>query len=172
MTPWTGDQIVERPLPTHSTPQKHNKRIQTFMSQVGFESKIPVLEQAKTVHALRGPYTYESSSRVRIDSGSNEPNSSVCGSQSWDSAQACVVKLIRARLPSQARRAGLASQTRTCMGPFRPCGHYISEIGSVKTYSDRHSDDGMSTKITLQTMCHTFVIELYTEERIIHLQFR
>jgi hypothetical protein len=31
-------------------------------------------------------------------------------------AHVCVVKLIRARLPSQARRAGLASQTRTCMG--------------------------------------------------------
>jgi hypothetical protein len=30
----------------------------------------------------------------------------------------CVVKYIRARLPSQARRAGLASQTRTCMGTF------------------------------------------------------
>jgi hypothetical protein len=29
-----------------------------------------------------------------------------------------VVKLIRARLPSQARPAGLASQTHTCMGPF------------------------------------------------------
>jgi hypothetical protein len=38
--------------------------------------------------------------------------------QSWESAHACVVKYIRARLPSQARRAGLASQTRTCMGTF------------------------------------------------------
>jgi hypothetical protein len=27
--------------------------------------------------------------------------------QSWESARACVVKHIRARLPSQARRAGL-----------------------------------------------------------------
>ena len=29
---------------------------------------------------LRGPYTYESGSRVRLGSGSNEPNSSMCGS--------------------------------------------------------------------------------------------
>jgi hypothetical protein len=33
--------------------------------------------------------------------------------QSWESAHAGVVKYIRARVPSQARRAGLASQTRT-----------------------------------------------------------
>jgi hypothetical protein len=31
----------------------------------------------------------------------------LCGAQSWESAHACVVKYIRARLPSQARRAGL-----------------------------------------------------------------
>jgi hypothetical protein len=36
--------------------------------------------------------------------------------QSSESAHACVVKYIRARLPSQARRARLASQARTCMG--------------------------------------------------------
>jgi hypothetical protein len=30
-------------------------------------------------NALRCPYTYESGSRVRLGSGSNEPNSSVCG---------------------------------------------------------------------------------------------
>jgi hypothetical protein len=38
--------------------------------------------------------------------------------QSWESAHACVLKYIRARLPSQARRAGPASETLTCMGPF------------------------------------------------------
>jgi hypothetical protein len=38
--------------------------------------------------------------------------------QSSESAHACVVKYIQARLPSQARRAGLASQIRTCMGIF------------------------------------------------------
>jgi hypothetical protein len=56
---------------------------------------------------LRGPYTYESGSRVQLGSGSNEPYSYACGSQSWESAHAFVVKLIRARLSSQARRAGL-----------------------------------------------------------------
>jgi hypothetical protein len=56
--------------------------------------------------------------RVRLGSGSNEPSSSVCGSQSWESAHAFVVKLIRARLPSQARRAGLASQTRRVWAPL------------------------------------------------------
>jgi hypothetical protein len=39
--------------------------------------------------------------------------------QSWESAHACVVKYTRARLLSQARRTGLASQTPTCMGTLR-----------------------------------------------------
>jgi hypothetical protein len=43
--------------------------------------------------------------------------------QSSESAHACVEKYIRVRLPSQARRAGLPSQTRTCMGTFRPLGY-------------------------------------------------
>jgi hypothetical protein len=38
--------------------------------------------------------------------------------QSSESAHACVVKYIRARLLSQARRVGLGNQTRTCMGTF------------------------------------------------------
>jgi hypothetical protein len=33
--------------------------------------------------------------------------------QRWESGHACVVKYIRARLPSQSRRAGLARETRT-----------------------------------------------------------
>jgi hypothetical protein len=45
-TPWTGDQPVTRPLPTHS------KNADTSMSRVGFEPTIPVFERAKTVHAL------------------------------------------------------------------------------------------------------------------------
>jgi hypothetical protein len=40
--------------------------------------------------------------------------------QSWESAHACVVKYIRSWPPSQARRAGLVGQARTCMGTFRP----------------------------------------------------
>jgi hypothetical protein len=51
-TPWTGDQPPARPLPTHRTTQTQNKRTQTSMSRVGLEPTIPVLERAKTVHAL------------------------------------------------------------------------------------------------------------------------
>jgi hypothetical protein len=51
-TPWTGDQPVERPLPTHRTTQTQNKRTQTFMPRLGVEPMIPVFERAKTVHVL------------------------------------------------------------------------------------------------------------------------
>jgi hypothetical protein len=51
-TPWTGDQPVARPLPTHRAAQTQNKRTQTSTSGVGFEPMIPVFERAKTVHAL------------------------------------------------------------------------------------------------------------------------
>jgi hypothetical protein len=51
-TPWTGDQPVARPLPTHRTTQAQNKRTQTPMPQMGFEPTMPVFEWAKTVHAL------------------------------------------------------------------------------------------------------------------------
>jgi hypothetical protein len=47
-----GNQPVARPLPTHRTTKTHNKRTQTSMPRVGFESTIPVLERAKTVHIL------------------------------------------------------------------------------------------------------------------------
>jgi hypothetical protein len=50
--PWTGDQPVSRPLPTHRTTQTENKRTQTSMTRVGFEPTIPVFQRAKTVHAL------------------------------------------------------------------------------------------------------------------------
>jgi hypothetical protein len=50
-TPWTGDQSVARPLPTHRTTQTHNKRTQTSVPRVGFEHTIPVFERAKTVYA-------------------------------------------------------------------------------------------------------------------------
>jgi hypothetical protein len=46
-TPWTGDQTVVRPLPTHRTTQTQNKRT----PWVGFEPTIPVFERAKTVLA-------------------------------------------------------------------------------------------------------------------------
>jgi hypothetical protein len=50
--PWTGDQPVAGPLPTHSTTQTQNKRTQTSITRVGFEATIPLLERMKTVHAL------------------------------------------------------------------------------------------------------------------------
>jgi hypothetical protein len=50
--PWTGDQPVARPLPTHWTTQTQNKRTQTSMHRVAFEPTIPVFERAKTVHVL------------------------------------------------------------------------------------------------------------------------
>jgi hypothetical protein len=51
-TPWTGDQTVGMPLPTHRTAQTQNKRIQTSMPRVGFEPTIPAFVRAKMVHAL------------------------------------------------------------------------------------------------------------------------
>jgi hypothetical protein len=51
-TPWTGDQPVARPPPTHRTTQTQNKRTHTFMPRVGFEPMIPAFERANTVHAL------------------------------------------------------------------------------------------------------------------------
>jgi hypothetical protein len=50
--PWTVDQPVARPLPTHRTTQTHNKLTETSMPRVGFEPTIPILERAKTFHAL------------------------------------------------------------------------------------------------------------------------
>jgi hypothetical protein len=50
--PWTSNQPVARPVPTHRTTQTQNNRTQTSMPQVGFEPMIPVFERAKTVHAL------------------------------------------------------------------------------------------------------------------------
>jgi hypothetical protein len=51
-TPWTGDQPIARPLPTHRTKQTQNKRTQTYMPRVGFEATISEFELVKTVHAL------------------------------------------------------------------------------------------------------------------------
>jgi hypothetical protein len=49
-TPWTRDQSVARPLPTHRTTQTQNKRIQTSMPRLGFERTTSVFQRAKTVH--------------------------------------------------------------------------------------------------------------------------
>jgi hypothetical protein len=45
-TSWTGDQSVAR------TAQTENKRTQTSMPRVGFESTIPVFKLAKKIHVL------------------------------------------------------------------------------------------------------------------------
>jgi hypothetical protein len=50
--PWTEDQPIARPLPTHRTTRTQNKRTQTSMLRVGFETTTPVFERPKTVHAL------------------------------------------------------------------------------------------------------------------------
>jgi hypothetical protein len=52
--PWTGDQPVARPLPTHRITQTQNKRRQTSMPCVGLEPKIPAFKRAKTVYASDG----------------------------------------------------------------------------------------------------------------------
>jgi hypothetical protein len=51
-TPWTSDQTVARPLPTHRTTQTQNKRTQTSMPLEGFEPTIPMFQPVKTVYAL------------------------------------------------------------------------------------------------------------------------
>jgi hypothetical protein len=51
-TPWTGDQPVSGPLPTHRTTQTQNKLTQTSMHWVEFEPTVPAFERSKTVHAL------------------------------------------------------------------------------------------------------------------------
>jgi hypothetical protein len=45
--PWTGDQPVARPLPTHRTSQTQSKRTQTCMPWVGFEPTIPALSERR-----------------------------------------------------------------------------------------------------------------------------
>jgi hypothetical protein len=50
-TPWTGDQPIARPLPSHRTAQTQNKRKETSMPHVVFEPMILVFERARTVHA-------------------------------------------------------------------------------------------------------------------------
>jgi hypothetical protein len=51
-TPWTGDQPVSRPLPTHRATQTQDESTQTSMPRVGFEPMISVFVRGKTVHAL------------------------------------------------------------------------------------------------------------------------
>jgi hypothetical protein len=51
-TPWTSDQYVASPLPTHRTTQRQNKFTQISMNWLGFETTIPAFEEAKTSIAI------------------------------------------------------------------------------------------------------------------------
>jgi hypothetical protein len=51
-TPWTGDQPVARPLPTHRTTRIQTKCKETSMFWVIFEPTMPLLERENTFHAL------------------------------------------------------------------------------------------------------------------------
>jgi hypothetical protein len=51
-TRWTSDQPIARPRPAHRATPTQNKRRQTSMRWVGFETTIPAFELAKTVHAF------------------------------------------------------------------------------------------------------------------------
>jgi hypothetical protein len=79
-TPWTRDQPVARPLLTDRATQTEETHTQTSMPWVEFEPTI-----AKTVHALRCPYTYLSGSarvpmnQTRLCVGRHEPGSAESG---------------------------------------------------------------------------------------------
>jgi hypothetical protein len=50
--PWTGDQLVVWPLPTHGRTQTQDKHTYKSMPRVGFEPTVPLFEWVSTVHAL------------------------------------------------------------------------------------------------------------------------
>jgi hypothetical protein len=56
-TPWTGDQPVSRPLPTHRTTRIQNKATQTITPRMEFEPTTEVFQRGKTNHALDRPVT-------------------------------------------------------------------------------------------------------------------
>jgi hypothetical protein len=68
-TPWTGDQLVARPLPKHRTTQTQTNAHthQTSMPWVGFEPTIPASKRAKTVHALDRLVTVTGGSIIRAE---------------------------------------------------------------------------------------------------------
>jgi hypothetical protein len=50
--PWTGDQPVSKLLLTEITTETQNKRTQTSIPRLRFETTTPAFERTKTVHAL------------------------------------------------------------------------------------------------------------------------
>jgi hypothetical protein len=65
--PWTGDQLVARPLPTQKTTQTQNKHTQTSMPRKGFEPTIPIFERPKSVHASDRAATVIGMSTLKIE---------------------------------------------------------------------------------------------------------
>jgi hypothetical protein len=87
--PWTGDQPVARPLPTHRTAQTQSKLTPTFMPQVGFEPTIPVFQRAKTVHALDcGADFRQQETAAGVPRGCIVPSvSKRCSRDTWNSSR-------------------------------------------------------------------------------------
>jgi hypothetical protein len=52
-TPWTGDQLISRPLSTRRTTRTRNKHTQTSMPRVRFEPMIPASERGRDSSCLR-----------------------------------------------------------------------------------------------------------------------
>jgi hypothetical protein len=77
-TPWTGDQSVARPLPTHRTTQTQNKHIQTSMPRVGLEPMTPVFQRAKTVYALVPAATVVGLSHLKTIVREEQSKKSLC----------------------------------------------------------------------------------------------
>jgi hypothetical protein len=56
-TPWTGDQPVTRPLPTHRTVQTKNKRTQTSNASSGIRTHVPSVRADEDSSCLSGGAT-------------------------------------------------------------------------------------------------------------------
>jgi hypothetical protein len=101
------------------------------MPWVVFEPTIPASERAKAVHALCGQYTYESGSRVRRG---GEP-----GADEFHHTRMSVATHTRTSLAYwNPSRVGLASQTRTCMGPLRLPGYCDRLFNVVERINIKH----------------------------------
>jgi hypothetical protein len=99
---------------------------------------------------LRCPYTDESGSRVRLGSGSNEPNSSVCGAP-------------RARLGSLL--------ARTCVGGPEP-GSRIHRATRTDSVSFVTKEGSMSTYMSKILMSPDFLTKFLEEYRVAGSQRR
>jgi hypothetical protein len=130
---------VARSLPAHTTPQTRNKRTQTSMPRVRFESTITVFERAKTFHALGWRHTqrHRSYGKMSYDFFAVRPSESQnwiasptwgCGSRTVDAACRHVRKLrlhftfyYLMRHESYGRRA---TDVAVCEGALRLRGRW------------------------------------------------